>query len=55
MPTLYIVDIATHLHGIWIPMTGFMVSLLLAPKFQIYEQMKVKNLHEMAFCKRVRE
>ena len=34
LPTLYLVDNATHLQGIWIPMTGFMVALLLAPKFQ---------------------
>jgi len=34
LPTLYLVDTATHLQGIWIPMTGFMVALLLAPKFQ---------------------
>jgi hypothetical protein len=34
LPTLYVVDIATHLQGIWIPMTGFMVALLVAPKFQ---------------------
>jgi hypothetical protein len=34
LPTLYVVDVATHLQGFWIPMTGFMVALLLAPKFQ---------------------
>lgn len=34
LPTLYVVDFATHLQGIWIPMTGFMVALLVAPKFQ---------------------
>ena len=34
LPTLYLVDHVTHLQGFWIPMTGFMVALLLAPKFQ---------------------
>jgi hypothetical protein len=32
---LYLVDKVTHLQGFWIPMTGFMVALLLAPKFQM--------------------
>ena len=26
LPTLYVVDNVTHLQGIWIPMTGFMVA-----------------------------
>ncbi|RTL14758.1 MAG: hypothetical protein EKK56_00305 [Flavobacteriaceae bacterium] len=34
LPTLYIVGEFTHLNGFWIPMTAFMVALLLAPKFQ---------------------
>ena len=34
LPTLYLVGEFTHLNGLWIPMTAFMVSLILAPKFQ---------------------
>ena len=34
LPTLYLVDEFTHLNGLWIPMTAFMVALILAPKFQ---------------------
>jgi hypothetical protein len=34
LPTLYLVGEFTHLNGLWIPMTAFMVALLLAPKFQ---------------------
>lgn len=34
LPTLYLVNNVTHLKGFWVPMTGFMVALLLAPKFQ---------------------
>ena len=34
LPTLYLVNNVNHLQGFWVPMTGFMVALLLAPKFQ---------------------
>ena len=34
LPTLFLVDKFTHLNGLWVPMTSFMVALLLAPKFQ---------------------
>jgi hypothetical protein len=34
LPTLFLVDQFTHLSGLWIPMTSFMVALILAPKFQ---------------------
>ncbi|MDP5001360.1 MAG: hypothetical protein NWQ14_07355 [Flavobacterium sp.] len=34
LPTLFLVGKFTHLNGLWVPMTSFMVALLLAPKFQ---------------------
>lgn len=56
IPTLYLVDITTHLHGLWVPMTGFMVSLLLAPKFQAIKTNEGEKIYmKWLFVKGVRE
>ena len=56
IPTLYVVDIATHLQGIWIPMTGFMVSVLVAPKFQAVKTHEGEKIYmKWLFIKGVRE
>lgn len=56
IPTLYVVDIATHLQGIWIPMTGFMVSVLVAPKFQAVKTHEGEKIYmKWLFVKGVRE
>jgi hypothetical protein len=56
LPTLYLVDEFTHLNGFWIPMTGFMVALILAPKFQaIKTQGGEKIFMKWLFLKDVKE
>ena len=56
LPTLYVVDIATHLQGIWIPMTGFMVALLVAPKFQSIKTHEGEKIYmKWLFLKGVKE
>ncbi len=56
IPTLYIVSKVTHLHGLWVPMTGFMVSLLLAPKFQAMRTNEGEKIYmKWLFVKGVRE
>ena len=56
LPTLYLVDAFTHLNGFWIPMTGFMVALILAPKFQaIKTQGGEKIFMKWLFLKDVKE
>ena len=56
IPTLYLVNIFTHLNGIWIPMTAFMVALLLAPKFQAIKTHSGEKIYmKWLFIKGVKE
>ena len=56
LPTLYLVDIFTHLDGLWIPMTAFMVALLLAPKFQAIKTHNGEKIYmKWLFIKGVKE
>jgi hypothetical protein len=48
--------VATHLQGFWIPMTGFMVALLLAPKFQALKTSEGEKIFvKWLFVKGVKE
>ncbi|MFY7989038.1 MAG: hypothetical protein ACOVNP_09175 [Flavobacterium sp.] len=56
IPTLYLVNIFSHLNGIWIPMTAFMVALLLAPKFQAIKTHSGEKIYmKWFFIKGVKE
>lgn len=56
LPTLVGVDEFTQLVGIWIPMTAFMVSLLLAPKFQAIRTADGEKIYmKWLFIKGVKE
>lgn len=56
LPTLYLVDIVTHLNGLWIPMTAFMVALILAPKFQTVKTYDGEKIYmKWLFIKGVKE
>jgi len=56
MPTLYLVNIFSHLNGIWIPLTAFMVALLLAPKFQAIKTHDGEKIYmKWLFIKGVKE
>lgn len=56
LPTLFLVDEFTHLNGLWIPMTAFMVALLLAPKFQAIKTPSGEKIYmKWFFIKGVKE
>lgn len=56
MPTLYLVNIFSRLNGIWIPLTTFMVALLLAPKFQAIKTHDGEKIYmKWLFIKGVKE
>ena len=56
MPTLYLVNIFSRLNGIWIPLTAFMVALLLAPKFQAIKTYDGEKIYmKWLFIKGVKE
>ena len=56
LPTLYLVDEFTHLNGLWIPMTAFMVALILAPKFQAIKTHNGEKIYmKWFFIKGVKE
>ena len=56
LPTLYLVDEFTHLNGLWIPMTAFMVDLILAPKIQAIKTHNGEKIYmKWFFIKGVKE
>jgi hypothetical protein len=56
LPTLFLVGEFTHLKGLWVPMTAFMVALLLAPKFQAIKTQSGEKIYmKWLFIKGVKE
>lgn len=54
--TRYLVDAFTHVQGIWIPVTAFVVGTLLSPKFQAAKTRDGEKLFmSWLFLKGVRE
>ncbi|WPR70946.1 hypothetical protein SLW70_13540 [Flavobacterium sp. NG2] len=52
----YLVAVYTHLTGLWIPMTAFVVATLLSPKFKAIKTQEGERLFmKWIFMKGVRE
>jgi len=56
IPVYFLVKYKTNLNGLWIPVTSFFVSLILAPKFQAVRAREGEKLFmSWIFLKGVRE